>query len=353
MTDRMVAFVVPGPLGTLTGGYGYDRSIVDGLRRLGWSVVTRELTGSYPMPSTADRAAAARVLADLPDAALVIVDGLALGALPSEAERERGRLRIVALVHHPLADETGLDADTRSRLAASERRALACARHVVVTSAPTARLLAAYDVEPARVSVVEPGTHPAPLARGSQTGCIAMLCVATLTPRKGHALLFRALAAIRDAEWTLTCVGSRELDPMLTTRLRAELQSLGVAGRVSLPGEMVGDALAARYDAADVFVLATHFEGYGMAVAEALARGLPVISTTTGAIPALVGDNAGLLVPPGDGDAFARALRQFVDDASLRRRLSDGARAVRASLPTWDDAARKMAQVMASVAGDR
>jgi len=346
MGDRTAVLVVPGPLDRLTGGYGYDRSIIDGLCRLGWSVTTRELAGDYPMPTAADRAAAATVLASLPDETLVIADGLALGALPAEIEQEQRRLRVVALVHHPLALETGLDRETAARLKADERRALACARHVVVTSPATAALLADYDVGPERVAVVEPGTEPASVARGSQSSSVAMLCVATLTPRKGHALLFRALASLAHLPWTLTCVGSVDVDRSTTDRLREDLASLAIANRVSLVGEMVGAALAARYDAADVFVLATHFEGYGMVVAEALARGLPVISSTTGAIPALVGQDAGLLVPPGDGDALARALRRFFEDEPLRRRLADGARRVRAALPTWDDAARKMSRVL-------
>ncbi len=150
----------------------------------------------------------------------MLVDGLALGALPDEAEREASRLTIVALVHHPLAAETGIDRALAAALEVSERRALAAVRSVVVTSHATAARLAGYGVTADRIAVVEPGTDPAPLARGSVAASVgrapapvALLCVATLTPRKGYELLVRALATIPERHWRLTCAGSLDRDP--------------------------------------------------------------------------------------------------------------------------------------------
>lgn len=403
--------VVPGDLEMRTGGYGYDRRIIAGLRGRGWSVDVRRLNDSFPTPTPAARAHAAQVLADIPDGSAVLVDGLALGALPVEVEREAARLKIVALVHHPLAAETGIDPAVAAALESSERRALAAVRSVVVTSRATAARLTEYGVPLDRISVVEPGTDPAPLARGSAVSSrrsarrydplaiahqpsaiihqpceVALLCVATLTPRKGYELLLRALAAVPHRNWRLTCAGSLDRDRPTVARVRAQLRDSGLEDRVSLVGDLDAAAVAAQYDRADVFVLPTLYEGYGMAVAEALARGLPVISTATGAIADLVlvprnggvrlrasaprlvdgasarpGRSAereggqpdrcaGIVVPPGDLAAFTDALSRVIGDADLRARLAEGARRVREHLPTWDASAASMAQALEQVA---
>jgi len=180
---------------------------------------------------------------------------------------------------------------------------------------------------------------------------VELLCVATVVPRKGHDLLVRALAAMPEAPWHLTCVGGLDRDEAWASSVRAEAAALGVASRVVFVGELEREPLDALYDAADVFVLPTWYEGYGMAVAEALARGLPVVSTATGAIADLVGDDAGLLVPPGDVAELTRALSSVVTDATLRGRLSAGARRARARLRSWDDAAGLMARTIEGVDG--
>ena len=341
-----LVLIVPGSLEILTGGYGYDRRMVAGLRARGWSVAVRQLDGSFPLPTSTARDDASRVLAAIPDGTTVLVDGLALGALPEEIERETARLRLVALIHHPLAAETGLPPDVAARLETGERRALAAVRLVIVTSGATADALTDYRVDRRRIAIVEPGTDRAPLARGSRGPALHLLCVATLIPRKGHEILFRALAEIPNRNWRLTCVGSAGRDPRTATDLCAQLGTYALANRVKLAGEADGAALAAHYDGADAFVLASLHEGYGMAVAEALARGLPIVSTAVGAIPELVGRDGGLVVPPGDVQALADALVQVLGDARVRDRLRRGAELVRTRLPTWDDAVAKMADTV-------
>ena len=349
--------MIPGDLDTRTGGYGYDRRIIAGLRERGWVVNALRLDDSFPVPTPAARAHAAQVLAAIPDGSTVLVDGLALGALPEEVEREASRLRIVALVHHPLAAETGIDPALATALEISERRALAAVRSVVVTSPAIAARLADYGVTGDRITVVEPGTDPAPIARGSvaedagrpTSAPVALLCVATLTPRKGHALLLSALASIPQRNWRLTCAGSLDRDPATVARVRAQLREAGLEDRVSLVGDLDQDALAIQYDGADLFVLATLYEGYGMAVAEALARGLPVISTATGAIRDLVGD-AGIVVSPGDLHGMIAALSSAIGDPALRATLRANACRRRDRLPAWDAAAAAMARTLESQA---
>ena len=342
---RSLVLLVPGRLETWSGGYGYDRRILEGLGRRGWSVTVRALDSSFPRPSPDARAHAARELAAIPDGSAVLVDGLALGAMPEEVEREKSRLKLIALVHHPLAAETGIDRDTAASFEQSERRALAAVRLVVVTSSATADALAQYRVGRDRIVVVEPGTDPAEQAQGSAGGPLHLLCVAAIIPRKGHDLLARALARIPEARWRLTCVGSVRRDPHAVEQLRARLRADGLHDRVLLAGEVDEAKLARWYDAADVFVLPTLYEGYGMAVAEALARGLPVVSTATGAIPDLLSAGAGLVVPPGDPNALAGALVQVLDP-DVRGRLAGGAQQARRRLPTWDEATATMERAL-------
>ena len=345
-----VTVIVPGDLETRTGGYGYDRRVISGLRAVGWNVRLVRLDDTFPWPTAAARADAAAALAAIPDGEVTVVDGLALGALPEEAIGHASRLPIVALVHHPLALETGLSTDQAATLDASERRALTAARQVVVTSRATAATLSRFDVEPARITTIEPGTDPAPLARIHReqlaSAPVQLLCVATVTPRKGYEILLDALTSVPFDNWTLRCAGSADRDEVTTAHVRTRLANPRLATRVELIGDLGPEALGGEYDRADLFVLATLYEGYGMAVAEALARGLPVVSTSTGAIADLVGTEAGVVAPPGDRDAFAEALTRVLVDAGLRARLAAGARRVRDRLPTWDDAAARMAAVL-------
>jgi glycosyltransferase involved in cell wall biosynthesis len=365
-----IAFLLPGDPATRTGGYGYDRAIVCGLRGAGWLVDLPPLPDAFPWPDDGARVAAARQVASLADGTLVVADGLAFGALPDLAERHADRLRWVALVHHPLALETGLSEAQRQVLFDSERRALACARIVIVTSQATARALATHGVPAARVRVVPPGTAPVapsrdPSVAGSEAGSVAgstagsarprieapmLLCVATLTPRKGHALLIEALAGLRDRPWTLHCAGSTMRDAATASAVRHRIGALGLADRVVLHGEMADAELDALYRRSDAAVLATSFEGYGMALAEAMAHGLPIVSTTVGAIPDLVPPSAGLLVPPDDVPALRRAIAALLDDPALRARLAGGARAAARTLPTWPQSVAAFAAALTGVA---
>jgi glycosyltransferase involved in cell wall biosynthesis len=343
---RSLVLVVPGRLDTRTGGYGYDRRLIAGLADLGWQASVRELDDSFPRPTARALDEAVRVLADIPAGTTVVVDGLALGGMPSEVEREGARLQVVALVHHPLAAETGIDSVTAAAMALAERRALAASRLVIVTSGTTARALAEYDVPVNRVVVVPPGTDRAPLARGSGGGQLHLLVVAALIPRKGFEVLWRALATLVELDWTLTVVGSLDRDAATVARARKCLRDDGLEGRVFLAGEASDSAVADHYDRADVFVLPTLYEGYGMAVAEALARGLPVVSTPTGGIGELLSDGAGLLVPAGDVEALTEALAQVIRDEGVRSSLAAGARRVRDRLPGWDHAAALAAEAL-------
>jgi glycosyltransferase involved in cell wall biosynthesis len=343
---RSVVLIVPGRLDTRTGGFLYDRLMAEGLRRRGWSVEVRELDDSFPHPTPAALANAAGVLSGLRDGARLVIDGLALSAMPEVIEHESARLRIAALVHLPLGADVSIEPQAARRLEAAERRSLAAAALIIVTGTATIAMLDRYGIGRDRIVAVEPGTARAPVARGSAGTAVQLLSVATMNPNKGHEILLEALAAIPHDCWHLTCAGSLTRHPATVDRVRATMRRLELEDHVTLLDELDADSLHECYDRADVFVLATLQETYGMAVAEALARGLPVVSTTTGAIPDLVGAGAGLLVPPGNIGALAGALARVIGDAPLRARLADGARRVRERLRSWEQAVEEMAAVL-------
>jgi glycosyltransferase involved in cell wall biosynthesis len=353
VSSRSLTFIVPGRIETRTGGYEYDRRMIGGLRDRGWTVDVRELDDSFPEPTPSALEDAERALSAVAGGTIVAIDGLACSAMPAVVERHRSRLSIVPIVHALIAAEIGIDRATAARRAEGERRALGCSALIVLAGRVLIEQLAHYRIERSRVAVVTPGVDRAPLARGSAASAgLHLVTVATLNPGKGHKILFQALSRLTDRSWRLTCAGSAERHPETTARLRSLLTALRLDNRVTLAGELNGSDIAALYDSADAAVLPTLSETFSMAAAEALARGLPVVSTVTGAIPDLVGqgdDAAGVLAPPGDVDALSDALANVIDDACFRARLAENARRVRERLPTWDDAVRTMDSVMVSL----
>ncbi len=331
-----LAFLVPGRLDQLTGGYIFDRRIVEGLRASGRAVAVVELAGGFPDADATARQAVAAALAALPDGAAAAIDGLALLGAADCLASEGKRLRLVAFVHHPLAGETGLPASVGARFARLEADLLRHLRGVICPSAATATALRRYGVAPERIAIVPPGTDkPAGSPAPPPTATLRLLSIASVTPRKGHRVLVAALARLAALDWRLRCVGSLTRDAATAAALRRDIAASGLAERVTLTGECEPSGLAAEYRAADCFVLPSFHEGYGMAFAEALAHGLPIIAARAGAVPDTVPESAGLLVPPGDVAALAAALRRIIVDGELRRRLAAGAREAGAMLPDW------------------
>jgi glycosyltransferase involved in cell wall biosynthesis len=348
--------LLPGEITDLTGGTLYDRRIAEGLRAAGRAVTIHGLDRSFPRPTAAALANASELLNGLPRGALTVIDGLAFGAMPELAAAHAERLRLVALVHHPLALETGLESRLAAALRASETAALRHARRVLVTSAFTARLLGDFGVSAADVRVVEPGTDPAPLRvrEPGDRGPPRLVCIGSVTPRKGHLALVEALGGLGpEIRWSLDIAGSLERDQPTAGRLRERIGELGLADRVRLHGELPPADIDRLYARADLFVLASLFEGYGMAFAEALARGLPVLGTSGGAVAETVPADAGILVPPqpeiGRVPALRDALQRLLTDVELRERLAAGARRARAALPDWPSATTRFGAALADV----
>jgi glycosyltransferase involved in cell wall biosynthesis len=332
-----IALLVPGPFDTISGGYIYDRRLVEGLRANGHDVQVVELTGRHPLPDDEATGSARHALGAVPASARIIVDGLCLPAFAPLAD-DLVQRRAVGLIHHPTALEHGNPGEVRDALRAAELALFPRLVRLVATSNLTAQRLAPeFGVEPAKVGVVEPGTDPVPRSTGSGKGC-SILALGSLIPRKGHDVLMRALATLTDLDWRLTVAGGAR-DPVYAHGLRALAEELGIAQRVDFPGEVDGAVLEALWQGADLFALASHWEGYGMAVAEALARGLPVAVTAGGALADLVPVEAGVVSPPGDVVSLGRAMRRAIFDTDLRAAMADAAWQAGQALPRWEDRA--------------
>ena len=356
MSARELHLIVPGPLDQRTGGYLYDARITGGLTALGWTVIAHGLEGAFPEGDACAESSLTYTLEQIAQGSRLVLDGLAMGALPDPLRAHRDRLRLIALIHHPLADETGLGAGESERLARLESEALAQCAGVVVTSEFTARRLGGYGVPASRVRVVSPGTDPVPAAVGPEPGeSPRLLCVGSVSPRKGQDVLVRALARLPALPWSCTCAGSLTRAPEFADSVVELARALGLEDRIDFPGELGAPQLDALYHYASIFVLATHYEGYGMALAEALARGLPVLSTRGGAVPDTVPPEAGVLVPPGDELALATALQELLsgpEGAERRAELAEESLRYGRSLPTWDDAARAFERAVLELAPD-
>lgn len=331
-----VHFLIPGSLDQRTGGYIYDRRVIQGLLDSGWLIGLHELPASnWPLLRRDVFHECEDLLDTLPDEALIVIDGLALVGLLPMLPALAQRTRIMALVHCPLFRETGISPALKARLRDEEREALTYVDRIVTTSPWAAGdVTRSFGIGHGHIGVVQPGVDHAPLAEGS--GGRRLLNVASVTPRKNQLTLLEALAPLAHLDWELHIVGSQDRNPGYSARVRAAIRDLGLSDRVTLTGELGGEDLAREYHQADVFVLPSWYETYGMVLTEALARGLPIVCSSAGAPPATVPAGARLTVPPGDASAMTEVIGQLLVDEDLRDTLAGAAQRARSRLQRWD-----------------
>jgi glycosyltransferase involved in cell wall biosynthesis len=335
--------------GRPSGGNTYDRRICQGLIALGWSLHPHFAPGSWPTPDATARAALTVLIGRIPDGAIVLLDGLIASTVPDVLVPQALRLHLVVLVHMPM----GLD---NQIVPSDTEQAVLSAAAAVITTSPwtTDLLLSRYRLPPDRVHVAEPGVDRVELATGTAAGG-ALLCVAAVAPHKGHDVLFAGLATITDLPWRCACVGTLDRDPAFVDSLVRQSRAAGIDDRISLVGPRTGADMDEVYAAADLVVVASRAETYGMVVTEALARGVPVAATAVGGLPLAMGTaddgtRPGLLVPPGEATALGSALRRWLGEPELRQRLRSAARQRRARLADWSVTSGRIARVLTEVA---
>ena len=350
---QQLIFVYPGDLSTPTGGYAYDRRVIEGLERLGWQVHLISLGNGYPFPNRAQIEYARSTLQNLTKDIPLVIDGLALGALPDLAAEIAKRHPLIALIHHPLAFEFGLSDSEITLLKLSETRALQQVVRVIANSPTTARdLNQHYGIPAELIEIILPGTDrvkclkPRAQRNADDSGRVHLLSVGSIIPRKGFQDLIAALEPLIDLPWTLSIAGDTSRNAAAYERLKMDIKRCHLEDRIEVLGTVSNEELENLYAKADIFVLPSLFEGYGMVYAEAMARGLPIIATTAGAIPDTVPEEAGLLVEPGDIPALTNALKVLLQDPAYRARLSSGALQAAAQQPTWDQAVQQFVKVL-------
>jgi hypothetical protein len=344
-------FAIPGDKDRRTGGFIYEATVLRVLNEIGCATRHLVLPDSFPDPSTADMARTLDALGAVPADQPVILDGLVFGAI-DPAGLAGISAPVIAMVHHPLGLETGLSAERAAVLCANEAAALQRVAHVIVPSPHTADILVRnFGADPGRITIALPGfvrPVPNPVPNPVSLDPPLILSVGLLAERKGHDVLIAALASIRDLSWQANIVGKAH-DPAIAQALRAQIDSLGLASRVRLSGELSEHDLNDLFNAAHIFALATRYEGYGMVLSEAMLYGLPVVSCAVGAVPDTVGD-AGLLVPADDPAAFGMALRGLLTDQQVLARFRDASVQRATRLPTWQDTAQVFADVITRIA---
>lgn len=336
-----------------SGGNVYDRRISNGLRNSGWRLHEHAVAGPWPQPDEAALAALTDVLTQLPDRSVVLLDGLIASAAPNTLTAHADRLRLIILLHMPLGD--GPPTSSLHTRRADERTSLSTASAIIATSVWTKEWLCEhYGMAPERIHVATPGVDVSDPVAGTADGG-RLLCVAAVTPLKGHDVLLAALQTVRDLPWRCTCVGSLDRDPAFVDSTQRNAFAAGIGDRVRFAGSLLGADLDRAYAAADVLLLTSRRESFGMVVTEALARGLPVIATAVGGIREALGHDTdnnvpGILSPSDDPAAFGAALRAWLEDALLRQRLRDIALERRTTLRGWSTTVARIAGTLTTVA---
>jgi glycosyltransferase involved in cell wall biosynthesis len=342
-----IGFIIPGDIMTPTGGYRYDRMVMEGLGEFGIKVVHVPLSPGYPAPDPATRRATATLIRNIA-VDLWLVDGLAFGAF-GPVELAAFNRPVIALVHHALCDETGLDPATATALLHSEKQALASATAVIVTSPQTAaRVCDLFGLKTTRVHVAVPGVIGPVLPDEQRSHKLRLLCVGSVSPRKGYDLLVQALAPLKGQAWHLNIAG--RLDDADTTRdLRQQIEQAGLAQSVTLCGALGDEELASLWTSHDALLFPSRYEGYGMVLTEALAHGLAVLCSDQ--VPAAEGLPAPAVMRLGvlDRQGWTSQIAAWLETPERVRTAKQAARDIARTLPQWRDTAAQIADIIQGI----
>jgi len=343
-----ILFIIPGDINLPTGGYRYDKAILDCWQEAGISYDLISLEGNYPFPSDSEKAAAlARVEALAGSGDIAVIDGLAGGVLPEFIASLSMHMPVVSLLHHPLCLENGLEYEAAKSLEVSEQKGLKSISHVITTSLETKYMVnTLFGVPLEEITPVVPGVNRDQLSIGSADACKNLLCVGSMIERKGHRVLIEALYHLTHLNWHLDCVGAMDFDPKCADEVRSLISKYALHDRITLHGAVLDEALRDAYHSADLFVLPSLYEGYGMVYAEAIVRGLPVIGTSAGAIPDTVPETCGILVEPNNVAALTKAIDEMLKDPQVLADFKKGALDAGPSFPVWKESANEFFKVL-------
>jgi glycosyltransferase involved in cell wall biosynthesis len=349
-----VAVITVGDTGRKTGGYLYNGRVISGLRRRGLEVEELVAGGASPDEQRKDAPRLGSAF-DPSRFDMIVVDALARIAVAPHLERWQAFGPVVALVHElPSVAGGGSGTETVARERDYEEPLLRADRLVSVSDHGR-NVLLGRGVSPSRIHVVPPGFDGVQVGDGTparRDGLVRALCVAQWIPRKGILTLVEAWTLQERRGAVLELIGETNAEPDYTARVRAAIDAAPRASIVE--SGCVGDAsLGASYAVADIFVLPSRYEGYGIVYAEALAFGLPIIACDAGPVPELVGREAGVLIRPDDRDDLSAALDLLLGDPARRAKMSAAAGRRASRLPRWEDTVAAFEDVLRTAAGAR
>lgn len=341
------AFVVPADLPGPSGGSIYNQRVLGAWRQEGMRVAEEAVGGAWPYP---DEQALQSLSQCLRRHRRVLVDGIIASAAPDVLAQARDAgVEVNILMHLPLPAETGLSAGQQDSAEARERRALQHAHLVICTSQWARRdVTARYGELP--IAVAAPGCDAAPLATGSQPP--HMFFLGTVSPRKNPLTVLRALNPLQHLDWSLSIAGPQGGDKEYAQAVSEAADAL--SDRVDLRGPLTGHCLELAWDAADLLILPSVVETYGMVVTEAIARGVPaLVGSGTGAEEALAAAQdptsaedtstlPGGAVDPADHAAWTEVLGRWLHQDDLRRQWRANAAADRDRLRPWTETAKNL-----------
>lgn len=346
-----ILFIIPGDINLPTGGYRYDREIINAWKNSNIDVGLISIDGNYPFPGEVEKTRALDKIESFSKADIAVVDGLLGGATPEFMQKLSKIMPVAALIHHPLCLENGLDQKTAKALEDKERRGLAFTSCVITTSPTTSRTVAQlFDQDPSQIHTILPGVARGMRSSGTESSSINLLCVGSVIERKGHKDLLHSLSKLKHLDWNLDCIGSTQFDRPLYNELSAFVEREALTKKVQFHGDVDEEVLEIAYSKADVFVLPSLFEGYGMSYAEAIVRGIPVIGTTAGAIPQTVPESCGILVEPSNISQLTNALESLITNNALRTKLREATIKAEPGFPTWQDSAAQFYEILKDTA---
>ncbi len=336
-----------------TGGWIYNERMLRELAAIGWQITRIELGPGFPDPAPDVTAGAARVIAGLPGGTLVLADQIVLSPLADVLPAAAARLRFAMLMHHPQVLESSRPPAVAARMDRQERAALGKMECVIATSRLTgAQLIADYGVDSGRLFIAEPGTDLLQASPGSGGPGVHLFSLGSVIARKRHELIVGALAGLMDLDWRLTIAGALDMNDAQVAKLRQLIGAVGLADRIALSGALSGPDLEAIWQTTDLYVASSVHEGFGMAVAEAIARRIPVVTTRSGAVGGWIDPRASVLVEPDDTATMRAVLRRVLSQPELLKALREGTVLARSALVTWPQSARIVGNALSAPPGD-
>lgn len=330
-------FLIPGDINTLTGGYVYDKIIIEGLEKLGYSVTVHQLSNDFPFPSKENLKKCEVVVKNIPTDNPVFIDSLAFGPMHKILLLNRGKNPVIPIMHLPLPKNPNFSKAEQDQFILPEQNALKLAVKIIAVSGFTKQIIMDYGIEASKIEIITPGFSYLPRKASFPDFPEKILCVGSYLPGKGQLLLVKALAKIRHLKWTLTMCGIQDFDPHYFKKIQSEIETEKLGSRIFVNPPVSGESLSKAYLEADLFILPSYFENFSMALNDALYCGIPVITTDGGGIPFSVPHNMSVIVPKGNENELKQAIEKVLTDSAYYKNLCKATSTYYQSANSWNN----------------